>query len=95
MNDQNIGDPMTAEQNFDCAGPMIRLPFPIMIFLKIYATRRLQHFIYLPYIWRFFCELVSPANEGDQKGLFAASEVTARIIRCSRVLDRLIALHLT
>ncbi|KAL5961925.1 Proteasome activator complex subunit 4A [Taenia solium] len=75
MTDQNIGGPMTAEQNIDCAGPKIRLPFPIMAFLKIYATQRLQHLIYLPYIWRFFCELASPATEEDKKELFAASEV--------------------
>ncbi|KAL5111201.1 Proteasome activator complex subunit 4 [Taenia crassiceps] len=75
MKDQDIDDSMTAEQNIDCAGPKIRLPFPIMVFLNIYATRRLQYFIYLLYLWRFFCELASSVNEEDQTELFAASEV--------------------
>ncbi|VDM16820.1 unnamed protein product [Hydatigera taeniaeformis] len=75
MNDQNIGDFMISEQNIDCAGPKIRLPFPIMVFLKNYAIHRLQHFIYLPYIWRFFRELASTANEKEQR-LSTSSEVS-------------------
>nr|CDS15427.1 Proteasome activator complex subunit 4 [Echinococcus granulosus] len=75
MDDHNIDGPMIAEQNTDCAGPKTRLPFPIMFFVKIYADRCLQHFIYLSYIWRFFCELASDVNGNNQNELFAVSEI--------------------